>query len=109
MAKFYGRIGYEILEETSPGVWTPTTVIRTSSGDTVRRSRRLDSNSDVNDDINISEQISILADPYAFGHFHEMKWVERYGTKWKITSIDVEYPRLILTVGGVYNDGYSQA
>ena len=105
MAKFYGAIGYGKSIETSPGVWEDQITERMYSGDLIRNSRRLQSSGNVNDDINISNQISIVADPYANENFHLMKYASFMGTKWKITDIEVQYPRLILTVGGVYNGG----
>ena len=57
----------------------------------------------VNDNVVISNQISIIADPFAMSNFHNIKYVEYMGTRWKITSVDVQYPRLLLTLGGVYN------
>jgi len=103
MAKFYGKIGYESFEETSPGVHKPVETVRNYYGDVTRQSRRLEGSQKVNDDIDISNTISIVADPYAYSHFHEMKWIEWYGSKWKIATVDVEYPRLNLTIGGLYN------
>lgn len=103
MAKFFGAIGYAETVETVPGVWTEQIIQRNYYGDIIRNIRRLESSSQVNDSINISNEISILADPYANENFHAMRYVEYMGTKWKITSVEVRYPRLILTVGGVYN------
>ena len=105
MAKFYGTIGYGKPVETSPGVWENQITERMYSGDLIRNSRRLQSSGNVNDNINISNQISIIADPYANENFHLMKYASFMGTKWKITDVEVQYPRLILTVGGVYNGG----
>lgn len=104
MAKFYGVVGYSETSETSPGVWDSVITERTYSGDVIRNTSRWTTSSDsTNDDLNISNQISIIADPYANQNFHSMKYIEFMGTKWKITSVDVQYPRLILTIGGVYN------
>lgn len=105
MAKFYGAIGYGKSIETSPGVWEDQITERMYYGDLIRNSRRLQSSGNLNDNINISNQISIVADPYANENFHLMKYASFMGTKWKITDIEVQYPRLILTVGGVYNGG----
>ena len=105
MAKFYGAIGYGKPVETSPRVWENQIAERMYSGDLIRNSRRLQSSGNVNDNINISNQISIIADPYANENFHLMKYASFMGTKWKITDVEVQYPRLILTVGGVYNGG----
>lgn len=103
MAKFYGAIGFASQQETAPGVWVEEIVERNYYGDLIRNSRRLQSSDKVNDDITISNQVSILADPYARENFHTMRYAAYMGTKWKITSVDVQYPRLILELGGVYN------
>lgn len=103
MAKFYGKIGYANTVETKPGVYEEQIVERSYYGDLIRNSRRLQSADQVNDDINISNEISIVADPYATNNFHTMRYAVFMGTKWKISNIEVSYPRLILTLGGVYN------
>ena len=103
MAKFYGKIGYAETVETKPGIWTPQIVTRTYAGEMLRNTRRLESSNGTNDNINIANEVSIVADPYAYEHFYNMKYIQLMGTKWKITNVEVQYPRLILTIGGVYN------
>lgn len=105
MAKFYGPVGYAETVEIRPGVWDERITVRNYSGDLVRNTSRWSTSSDsTNDDLNINNQISIVADPFAYQKFHAMKYVEYLGVKWKITSVEVQRPRLILTIGGVYND-----
>lgn len=103
MAKFYGEIGYAETKETKPGVWTEQITKRKYYGELVRNTRRLQSSDQLNDDINVANEISIVADPFANQNFHLMRYVEFMGAKWKITNVEVRYPRLILTVGGIYN------
>lgn len=103
MAKWYGKIGYAETAETTPGVWTDQTVEREYFGDLIRNTRRLQTADKVNDDITISNELSIVADPYAINNFHSMRYAEFLGTKWKITNIEVQYPRLLLTLGGIDN------
>lgn len=103
MAKFYGRIGYVVNAEVKPGVWKETITEREYVGDLTRNTRQLQSADKVNDDVNIANEISIVADPFAYQNFHTMRYVEFMGAKWKITKVEVQYPRLILTIGGVYN------
>lgn len=102
--KWYGSIGFAELKETTPGVWTPQIIERNYRGDLVRNTRRLQSTDKVNDDININNQISIVADPYANMNFHTIKYATFMGTKWKVSDVEVQYPRLILSLGGVYNE-----
>lgn len=103
MAKFFGVIGYAETVETVPGVWEEQVTKREYYGDLLRNTRRLESSGDLNDDINIANEISILADPYAIQNFHAMRYVEFMGARWKIKTVDVRYPRLNLTLGGLYN------
>lgn len=103
MAKFYGEIGYAESVETVPGVWEESIVTRNYYGDVMRNTRRLQSTDQLNDNVDVSNEISIVADPYAEQNFHAMRYVEFMGTKWKIINVEVRPPRLVLTVGGVYN------
>lgn len=103
MAKWYGSIGYAETAETEPGLWEEQITERQYYGDLIRNIRKLQTSGGVNDDINVANEISIVADPYANQNFHAMRYVDFMGAKWKITSVEVQYPRLILTIGGVYN------
>jgi hypothetical protein len=104
MAKFYGVVGYASSQETRPGVWEDVITERNYFGDLIRNTSRWSVSSEsTNDDLNINNLISIVADPFAYENFHSMKYVEFMGAKWKITNVEVQRPRLILTVGGVYN------
>ena len=103
MAKWYGEIGFAETVETKPGVWVEKITKRNYYGDVTRDSRRLQTADKLNDNINISNQISIISDPYANENFHSMRYAFYMGTRWKITDIEVQYPRLNLTLGGVWN------
>lgn len=106
--KFYGVVGYcESVEGTGDhkGAWRPDVFSeRPYYGDVTRNTRRWENNGDsTNDDLNVNNTISIVADAYAYEHFFAMKYVEWMGTKWKVTNVEVQRPRLILTIGGVWN------
>ena len=103
MAKFCGNIGFIKTVETEPGVWEEQIIEHLYYGDLIRPIIRTQSSGGVNDDINLSNNISIIADPFANENFQYMKYVILMGAKWKITNVEVQYPRLILTIGGVYN------
>lgn len=105
MAKYYGKIGYAELVETAPGVIAEQITERPYYGDVVRNTRKMQGASDqLNDNVNISNELSIVSDPYALQNFHHMRYAWFMGTKWKVTSIEVQYPRLTLSLGGVFND-----
>ena len=99
MAKWCGKIGYAETVETEPGVWEEVITEKVYYGDAYRNTRLLQNSGGVNDNVNIGNQISIIADPYANQNFHAMFM----GNKWTVSNAEVQYPRLILTVGGVYN------
>ena len=103
MPKFYGAVGYAKTVETSPGVSVEQITERNYYGDVIRNTRRLQGTDKVNDDINVSNEISIVADPYANDHFYAIRYVVFQGAKWKVSNVDVQYPRLILSLGGLYN------
>lgn len=104
MSKYYGRIGFAVTEETAPGVWKEQMSWRYYYGDILKDTSRRSSNSEkLNDDIEISSNISIVADPFAYDNFFNIKCVELYGTYWKVSSVEPQQPRLILSLGGVYN------
>ena len=104
MAKFYGKIGFAETVETAPGVWEEVIVEYSYYGDLMRNISKSQPSGGVNNDINVANSISIVADPYANKNFHQMKYAEFMGTKWNITNVEVQYPRLILTIGGVYHE-----
>ena len=103
MAKFYGPIGFGESVNTKPGVWEEQITERNYYGEEIRNYRRLESSGHLNDDLNIQNELSIVSDPYAMQNFHSIRYVEYMGTKWKVTNVEVQYPRLILSLGGVYN------
>lgn len=101
--KFYGPVGFAEAKEKRPGVMTTVPVEYFYAGDVLKRGIRYQNGTSVNDNISPENQISILADPYARSHVGSMRYVKWMGTAWKITDISVQYPRLILTLGGPYN------
>ena len=104
--KFYGVVGYcESVEGTGDreGIWEDVITERKYYGDVIQNGRRYENSGNVNDDLNVSNRISIVADPYAYDHFFAIKYVVWMGTRWKVSNIEVQRPRLILTIGGVYN------
>lgn len=103
MAKFFGTIGFVKTVESAPGVWEEQVVERNYYGNVVSRQRSL-ATSGINDNINISDEISIVADPFAKENYFAIRFVEYMGTKWRVASISVQYPRINLSLGGLYNE-----
>lgn len=103
MARFFGRIGFASTEETMPGVWEESIKEREYYGDVTRSVKRYQAGEGLNDDIDISNEISVVADPFANENFHTIRYVEFMGSRWKVNSVEIQYPRLILSIGGVYN------
>ena len=105
MAKYYGTIGFvkSVESDTAVDVYEESVTEKQYSGDILQISFRSQSTDNVNDDIAISNRISILLDPFALENFQYIRYAEWMGIKWKVSSVDMEYPRLTLTLGGVYN------
>lgn len=101
--KFYGIVGYSKTVDKGFGVWEDCIEERNYYGDVIKHGSSWKAGEGINDDLAITNQISILADPYAYMNFSRIKYVMWMGVKWKVTQINVERPRLTLTLGGEYN------
>lgn len=106
MARFFGEVGYASdTVETPPdsGVWVDTIVEYQYQGDVIRNTRQMETGEKVNEDISIGNSISIVADEYAVEHFFKIKYVRWAGVLWTVPTVEVQSPRLILSLGKVYN------
>lgn len=103
MAKFCGKIGFAESKEINPGVWVDEITERQYYGELRRLQRSSQTTERLNDEIRITNEISIIADPYVNENLNSIRYVEFMGARWKVTSIEVAFPRLNLTIGGVYN------
>lgn len=101
--KFYGEIGYGTAVETAPGVWEDTIVVKEHYGDVLKALRRLEPGESVNDNLVLSNSISVVADAFLSEHFHAIRFVRWAEACWTVTTVEVQPPRLILRLGGVYN------
>lgn len=103
MARFYGKVGYGVSGELVDGVWSDNITERAYYGEIISTARFLDVSDEVNDDIRLTQRLSILADPFALDNFSLIRYVSWMDSLWTVTQVTVERPRLILTLGGVYN------
>lgn len=105
MARFYGIVGYGESKETSPGsgVWEDVISERSYFGDVIRDTRKLEDGPNLNPDISVGNSISIVADKYANEHFFLIRYVMWEGVRWTVTNVEVRAPRLLLSIGSVYN------
>lgn len=103
MAKFFGEIGYGESVEISPGVWEDVIVELPYFGDVIRNIRQMREGESVNDDLSVNNSISIVADAYANEHFFAIRYIRWAGALWKVADVEVQSPRLLLRLGGVYH------
>lgn len=105
MARFHGVVGYGNAVEDPPesGVWADVITERSYFGDVVRNTRQLRDGENLNNDLSVGNSISIVADAYASEHFFAIRYVVWQGVAWIVTEVEVQAPRLLLKLGGVYN------
>lgn len=104
MARFAGKVGYSLANaEVAPGVYRDEIIERAYRGDVIRNTRKLENGAPINSDISTSNSISIVADAYANQHFFAIRYIWWAGVRWIVTEVEVQRPRLILRLGGVYN------
>lgn len=103
MARFFGRVGYGESVEGPPGVWKDVITEKSYFGDIVRNTKKSLEGENLNYDVSVGNAVSIVADAYANEHIFAMRYVEWSGTLWIVQEVEVESPRLLLRLGGVYN------
>jgi hypothetical protein len=109
MARFTGLVGYVTQEESVPGVWSQSETPKMMKGDIIRQSitngkgDRVADSGKVNDDVSLGHRVSLIGDAYAFANCFNMKWVQINGIKWSISSIEMQRPRIIVSLGGMWN------
>ena len=103
--RFYGEVGYGDSTEnpSNSGVWVDTITEVPYYGDVIRDTRKLEPGESINDNIIVNNSISIVADDYAIKHFYKIKYVRWSGVLWSVTNVEVKSPRLIMSLGSVYN------
>lgn len=103
MAKYYGKVGFGITEESTPGVWSEKIVERLYSGDILQNMTRYQAGEKINRDLSMNKTVSILSDKFFHDNMGSVKYVTIGGAKWEVTAIDKNHPRMILYIGGVYS------
>lgn len=103
MAKFSGLVGYVTQSETSPGVWSSVENSITMRGDIIRQSSNSQNDDKVNSDISLNHRVSLVGDAYSFGNYYNIRWIEIDGLKWEISSVEIQRPRIIVALGGIWN------
>ena len=103
MAKYSGFIGYAEQVETRPDIWEEVITERRMRGDVIRASSSFQVGEKVNEDVTIQNRISLVGDPTMFSNFYNIKYATWLGTKWKVVAVEIVKPRIIITLGGVYN------
>jgi hypothetical protein len=103
MARFYGKVGYVHTADQGNGVHKQVATERDYQGDVVRNARQLEGAEKVNDDLSLQNSISIVADAYAVENYFAIRYVELTGVRWIVTTVEVQHPRLLLRLGGVYH------
>ena len=103
MSRFYGKIGYVTSNESESGVWNNIPEEREYYGEITNISKRWQTNENLNDDIRLEQNVSIVADAYAWENYFKIRYVIIDGVAWRVTNVTVSRPRLILYIGGIYN------
>lgn len=104
MARFHGKLGYYTEEETAPGVISDAIVERSCKGDLLQIAQSQQPTERLNDNITINNRFSVVADPYAYANISNIRYILWMDTKWKVQTVDIRRPRLIINVDGVYNE-----
>jgi hypothetical protein len=103
MSRFSGLVGYVTQKETSPGIWSPDENPIMMKGDVIRQSSSSQDGDKMNDNISLNHRVSLLGDAYAFENYYNIKWIQIDNNKWEVSSVEIQRPRIIVTLGGLWN------
>jgi hypothetical protein len=105
--RFSGAVGYATSTQTALGVWEEVITEKSYYGDVIRNSRRLEPPAQVppgtNPNLALENSFSILADEQAYADFINIRYIVWEGHRWTVTNVEVRRPRLIFTVGELWN------
>lgn len=103
--KYFGKLGFKYIDnESNPGVTQEKIIERCYYGEVIRNARRAQGADKINDDLTISNQISLLLDPYLADNYFDIVYLTFMGCKWKVGNIEMRHPRIIIDIGGLYNE-----
>ena len=103
--KYFGKIGFKVIDnESNPGVTQTKIIERPYYGEVIRNARRAQNSDKVNDDLTVSNQISLLLDPYLMDNYYNIAYLTFMSNKWKVGNVEMRYPRIIIDIGGLYNE-----
>lgn len=103
MAKYAGNVCYVTEVESPPGVWRKEETVVRMYGDILRTASVFQGAERINKNITLQNRISLLANSIGMSNFYNIQWIEYLGTKWEVTLIDIVSPRIIVTLGGIWN------
>ena len=104
MARFHGKVGFVKTVENEGSVFKEVATEKPYSGEVNKLTGKYERSDKLNDDLNLNNEISFIADSYAYENFQYIRYVHFLGANWKVTSATLgERPRIILQIGGVYN------
>ena len=104
MPKCSGLIGYALVVETQPGVWSEIITDKPYYGDVVTDNRKFNNQNQINDDMNINNNISVISNSFMLDNLAVMKYITFLKSKWKIVSVEIKPPRIIINIGGLYHE-----
>lgn len=104
MAKFYGKIGFGVEREVSPGVYDYDIVEKPYFGEVVRDAYDSVGGTTVLGERKTANAFRIVGDGYSVDHFYDMKYIRWAGRYWEIRQVEVvSRPRMLIRIGGVWN------
>lgn len=109
MNKYHGMVGFAETWEEEPGVFKERIFEKEYFGEVSRRNVRYHAVEAINDDVVLNKTISIVADPFAYSNLQNIRYITWMGSKWKVNSVDVDFPRVTLEIGGIYNGEQSRS
>lgn len=102
---WYGQIAFSHQTKDETGVVDDHPILKNYYGQVIRNSKR-DQLQNINPNLSITNQISVIADPFLETSFHDILYVTFMGSKWRVSSVEVQpnNPRLTINISELYKE-----
>lgn len=101
--KWYGDIAIATDVETESGYFEPQLEVRKYYGDIVTNRRSYQPGADNGTStVRVNNSISVIMDANLYNNLSRIEYIEFGGALWKISNIEINGVRVILSLGDIY-------
>ena len=107
--KYTGKIGFAVMKNEGEGIYTEEIEEKVYYGDLLSSRWNNENNQNSPLVVNcffviLNNSISVICDKYLSENISVIRYITYKNSKWCITGIEIQPPRIIINIGGIYNE-----